>query len=548
MTGMTRFLGKAVRRVGRGRLTVGMVAFLILSFSTASFAMTPTVTVEQGTLSGVAADSVAAFLGVRYGQPPVGDLRWRPPQPVPAGNQQIDASQFGSNCAQGTTPWGTPSTSEDCLFLNVYVPEAALSSKLPVMVWIHGGGFSAGQGSAYDPTPLVKENVIVVTVNYRLGALGLFAHPAIDSEDHLLANYALMDQQLAFRWVKSNIAAFGGDTDNVTIFGESAGGDSVIAHLASPLAAGLFDKVIIHSGGTHYISLNDSETVGIALAATVGCDQGTDQQIAECLRNVPASQLVTNEATPIAAIVDGKLLPVSPVVAFADGAFNRVPVINGTNHDEGRIVVALFYDLATGPIQAGDYQSALGFFGSILPGTGWTTSEIPAIMQEYPLGEYSSPDLATAQVYTDGAFACPALDVDKMLSRYVTVWAYQFSDLNAPVIVAPPASFPYGATHFSELQFLFNMTALTLPDTPTLSRDEQGLSIRMIHYWTAFATLGDPNGVKPVPYWRPFNHNTGKPMQSLETPRPRAKLDFSDDHKCDFWHALNDESMQNPGR
>jgi para-nitrobenzyl esterase len=512
----------------------------------ASFAAAPTVKVEQGTLLGTGTDSVAAFLGVRYAQPPVGDLRWHPPQPVAAGNQQIDASKFGSNCAQGTSPWGTPSTSEDCLFLNVYAPQTAASAsaqqtgKLPVMIWLHGGGFSFGQGSAYDPTPLVNENVIVATINYRLGAFGLFAHPALDTEDHLLANYALMDQQLAFKWVKDNIAAFGGDPDNVTIFGESAGGDAVIAHLASPLAAGLFHQAIIHSGGTHYISLQESETVGLTLAAKVGCDQGTNQQITACLRGVPASQLVENEATPIAAIVDGQLLPLSPAAAFAKGAFNRVSIINGTNRDEGRIVVALNYDLAaTGPLQPSDYQSALAVFGAFLPGTGYPTSDIPAIVQEYPLSNYPSTDLATAQVFTDGALACPALDVDKELSRYVPVWAYEFNDQNAPVIVAPPASFPYGATHFSELQFLFNMTALTLPGTPDLSQAQRDLSARMIRYWTAFATSGDPNSVKPVPYWRPFNHFRGKPMQALETPRPIAEFDFFEDHKCDFWRALN---------
>jgi para-nitrobenzyl esterase len=531
----------------------GVVGLLAFCFSAAASVAAPTATVEQGTLSGVASDNITAFLGVRYAQPPVGELRWRPPQPVSPGNQQVDASKFGSNCAQGTSPWGTPTTSEDCLFLNVYAPDAALSAqtvgqRLPVMVWLHGGGFSFGQGSAYDPAPLVKENVIVVTINYRLGALGLFAHPALDSEDHLLANYALMDQQLAFKWVRKNIAAFGGDPDNVTIFGESAGGDAVIAHLASPLAAGLFHQVIIHSGGTHYISLKDSETVGVALAAKVGCDQGTDQQqIAACLRAVPASQIVANEATPIAAIVEGKMLPVSPAEAFAKGAFNRVPVINGTNRDEGRIVVALNYDLVTGvgALTPNGYQSALAFLGPFLPGTGWTSSDIPVITQTYPIGKYPSTDLATAQVFTDGALACPALEVDRELSRYVPVFAYEFSDVNAPVIVVPlesQKSFPYGATHFSELQFLFNMSALTVPGTPPLSQAEQDLSARMIRYWTAFASVSDPNGVKPVPHWRRFNQFAGKPMQSLDTPRPRAELDFSDDHQCDFWHALNEGS------
>ena len=533
------------------RIVACAITCFALGLAAAPFAAAQKVTVEQGTLSGVAVDGVAEFRGVRYAQPPVGDLRWRPPLPVAAGHQQIDASKFGSDCPQGTSPWGKPSTTEDCLFLNVYVPERTgrapeHEGRLPVMIWLHGGGFSFGNGSAYDSTPLAKGgNVIVVTINYRLGALGLFAHPALDSEDHLLANYALMDQQLAFKWVKHNIAAFGGDPDNVTIFGESAGGDAVIAHLASPRAHGLFQQAIIHSGGTHYISLKESEAVGLTLAGKIGCDKGSDQEIAACLRAAPVSDLIANEATPIAAIVEGKLLPLSPADAFAQGKFNRVPIINGTNHDEGRIVIALTYDLATGPLQPSDYQSALQFLGPFLPGTGWANSDIPTITKRYPLGQYPSTDLATAQAFTDGALACPALEVDRELSRFVPVWAYEFSDVNAPVIVVPLESqktFPYGATHFSELQFLFNMSALTVPGTPALSPAEQELSTRMIRYWTAFATHGDPNSVEHVPHWRRFSQFTAKPMQSLDTPRPRAELDFAKDHQCEFWHALGQGS------
>jgi para-nitrobenzyl esterase len=550
MTATTEAVGRPDCGRGRRLAILGLLSLLLPALSDPANAGSPTVAIDQGTLTGVDTEGVEVFRGVRYALPPVGDLRWRPPQPVASSQQQADATQFGSDCAQGTSPWGQPSTAEDCLFLNVWVPagsgDAGPSDKLPVMVWLHGGGFSFGNGSAYDSAALVKDgNVIVVTINYRLGAFGLFAHPALDSEDHLLANYALMDQQLAFKWVKRNIAAFGGDPDNVTIFGESAGGDAVIAHLASPLAAGLFHQAIIHSGGTHYISLEESEAVGVTLASKLGCDQGTDEDIAACLRAAPVSQIVANESTPIAAIVEGTMLPVSPAVAFTTGAFNRVPIINGTNHDEGRIVIALNYDLATGPLQPSDYQSALQFLGPFLPGTGWANSDIPTITREYRLGQYPSTDLATAQAFTDGALACPALEVDKDLSRYVPVWTYEFNDVNAPVIVVPLVSqmtFPYGATHFSELQFLFNMSALTVPGTAALSQAEQALSTRMIRYWTAFATHGDPNSVKPVPYWRRFNHFEGKPMQSLETPRPRAELDFSNDHQCRFWHDLGEGS------
>ena len=205
----TDVIGRVQHLLGWSRAMLCLVVLLALGFSTVSFAAVPTITLEQGTLSGVEIGEVTAFLGVRYAMAPVGDLRWRPPQPVGRSSQPVDASKFGNNCPQGTSPWGTPSSTEDCLFLNIYLPQGKVAShrgdqagKLPVMVWLHGGGFSSGQGSAYDPTPLVRENVVVVTINYRLGALGLFAHPALDTENHLLANYALMDQQLAFNWVK----------------------------------------------------------------------------------------------------------------------------------------------------------------------------------------------------------------------------------------------------------------------------------------------------------------------------------------------------------
>jgi para-nitrobenzyl esterase len=507
------------------------------------------VTISQGTLTGVAAGGVNAFLGVRYAMPPIGELRWRPPLPVAPSDQQISATHFGSNCPQGTSPWGKPSTAEDCLFLNIYAPAASTSlswergGALPVMIWLHGGGFTAGDGGAYGPARLVHDgNVIVVTINYRLGALGLFAHPALDTEHHLLGNYALMDQQLAFKWVRQNIAAFGGNPNNVTVFGESAGGIAIYAHLASPLASGLFQQAIIESGAPDYITLQQAEASGTTLANKVGCDKGTAAQIAACLRLAPVSQLLANQATPTGAIVDGQLLPQPPSIALANGQFNRVPLINGTNHDEGRLIAAFFFDLAGGPLQASGYQQALETIGQFLPGTGYPNTDIPAIMKEYPLSGYPSPDLAAAAVITDGTIACPAYEMDKLLSRYVQVWAYEFRDENAPEIVAPPVSFPYGASHFSELQYLFNMSKLALPGAPTLSPDQERLSATMIRYWTAFAGYADPNSAGDVPYWQDFNAVLRNPIQALNEPHPTAETSFSSEHKCDFWRALRARS------
>jgi para-nitrobenzyl esterase len=502
------------------------------------------VQVEQGTLTGLEAGGVDEFLGVRYAQPPVGALRWQPPVPVPASHAAVKATEIGANCAQNPSPWGTPSTAEDCLFLNVYVPASAqhrhgFGQALPVMLWIHGGGFIAGQGSVYDPSPLVKRgDVIVVTINHRLGALGLLAHPALDREHHLIANYALMDQEMALKWVSQNIRAFGGDPRNVTLFGESSGGIAIYSHLASPLSSGLFQKAIIESGAPDYITLDVAEATGLTLAQKVGCTTGTPQQIAACLRQVPVSALLANQSIPTGAIIDGRLLPEPPATAIAEGRFNHVALINGTNHYEGRLIAAFLFDLSGAPLQASGYASALGIISNFLPGTGYPLSAIPAIMQAYPLTAYPSPDLAAAAVITDGTIVCPAYEMDKLFSRSVPLWAYQLTDDNAPEIVAPPVSFPYGATHFSELQYLFDMAALTLPGTPPLSPAQERLSGDMIGYWTAFARASDPNFSSGAAYWRNFEHRAEGPMQALTTPSPQAETDFASMHKCAFWRAL----------
>lgn len=516
---------------------------LSMPLQDAGAAAGPTAQTEQGVLSGFQSAGVDEFLGVRYALPPTGALRWQPPVPVPAGAATIQATQFGSNCAQNSSPWGTPSTAEDCLFLNVYSPAGAHHARgpsrpLPVMVWIHGGGFIAGQGSAYDPAPLVNQGVVVVTINHRLGALGLFAHPALDGEHHLIANYALMDQQLALKWVQRNIAAFGGDARNVTLFGESSGGIAIYAHLVSPLSSHLFQKAIIESGAPDYITLPVAEASGVTLAQQVGCASGTARQIAACLRQTPVSALLAHQATPTGGIVDGQLLPQPPAQAIASEQYNHVPLINGTNHYEGRLIAAFLFDLSGAPLQASGYAAALGTISNFLPGTGYPLSAIPAIMQQYALSKYPSPDLAAAAVITDGTIACPAYEEDKVFARSVPIWSYEFRDDKAPEIVAPPVSFPYEATHFSELQYLFDMSALTLPGSAALSPAQHRLSADMIGYWTAFATDSDPNGSAGAPYWRNFDRGAKGPIQALDTPRPHAETEFAAAHQCAFWKEL----------
>jgi para-nitrobenzyl esterase len=301
---------------------VTVVAFHASLVSTAD--ASPAIVNKSGPLKGIQTPTTNEYLGIPYAVPPVGNLRWTPPQPFGKWHGVFQATQFGNFCTKPES--GSTFGSEDCLPLIVNTTREQNNQNkhhgLPVMVWIHGGSLVTGGGGFYDPTRMVEQGgVIVVTINYRLGLLGFFAHKAIDEECHLKGNYGLMDQQLALRWVKRNIGAFGGDSKRVTIFGESAGGQSVYSDLASPTAAGLFQRAISESGS--YIQFQDywapisivplaqAETIGTSLvpsgtelANSVGCTS----QTAQCLRDVPASTLVLAEPAIIYPFVDGKIL------------------------------------------------------------------------------------------------------------------------------------------------------------------------------------------------------------------------------------------------
>jgi len=275
---------------------------------------------ERGPVRGIMTPTLRKFLGIPYAAAPVGRLRWRPPKDHVRWSTPFDATRFGNHCPQVASFFGTASITEDCLFLNIFAPkeEAKAQTNLhrySVMVWIHGGVFTVGESDDYIPTKLVEQgDVIVVTINYRLGALGFLAHPALTAEspDHISGNYGIMDQQFALRWVQRNIAAFGGDPDNVTIFGESAGGRSVFLQVASPMVAGLFHRGIVESGayfGLTEPALADEEAHGENFAARIGCND----QSARCLRSKSVAEILPNwdifESSPN---VDGKVLPQSP--------------------------------------------------------------------------------------------------------------------------------------------------------------------------------------------------------------------------------------------
>lgn len=502
----------------------------------------PEITIPQGTLQGIEKDGLTLFQGVRYAQSPAGDKRWTPPVPVANFAGFVDATKPGPGCAQGPSPWGTPSTEEDCLFLNITVPGSVTDmgfwQNKPVLVFLHGGGFTGGSGDVYDAEALAGENdVIVVTINYRLGALGMFAHPAIDGENHLIANYGMLDQQQALRWVKANIASFGGNPQNVTLFGESAGSIAIYAHLVSPTSNDLFQKVIIQSGAPSHISLKTAEANGAALAEKIGCPKDASADAAACLRAAPVDALIANQAIPLGIIEDGEILPGNVMDLAASGDFHHIPIMNGTNRDEGNLFAAFIWDLSGAPLAAEKIDDGVAIGAVFIPEVGYTEAYFPLVKAAYDVSKFDAPGLAAAQIMTDGVVACPANEISKLMAQYAPVFAYEMADVNARSIVAPPVSFPYRAGHFSELQYLFNLDSITLADTPAMTDDQVNLGRQMRAYWAAFARNGNPNAAG-LPQWTALNPANGNPVQSLNTPQSRPVTDFRARHQCDFWAGV----------
>ncbi|MET9088010.1 carboxylesterase family protein [Streptomyces sp. NPDC004237] len=481
----------------------------------------------NGAVRGLVKGEVDEFLGVPYAAPPVGALRWQPPRSAARWPGVRDATRFAPDCAQSAGIFGQASTSEDCLYLNVYTPShQQAGAHSPVMVWIHGGQLTGGAGSFYDPTALVADGVTVVTVNYRLGALGFLAHQALADAHGQSGDYGLMDQQAALRWVQRNIAGFGGNPHNVTVFGQSAGGVSALAQAASPQAKGLFQRVIAQSG-TYSLTqptLAAAEASGKTFADKVGCAD----QTAACLRNVPVSTLLANQTDGYyLPNINSEVLPQSLGTAFATGHFNRVPVINGTNHDEWRLSVAAG-ELAGYPVTADNYQPMIS---STL---GISAAQAEAVATEYPLTAYPSPALALSAVGTDAKFACTALTLDRSASRFVRTYAYEFNDQSAPENFLPPAGFPYGAAHGSELQYLMGLPHAAFPGT--LSAQQQYLAAVMKTYWTNFAKHGVP-AASGTSSWPHFSGHAQK-MRSLVPSVSHTESDFAHTHNCGFWTAL----------
>jgi para-nitrobenzyl esterase len=315
-----------------------LAAVLSISPSSGLATNQPTVTTSEGPVMGFHRDGVTQFRGIPYAAPPVGPLRWRPPQPHAKWTGILDAVNFGDTCVQNQPGlFARPSLTEDCLYLNIYTRDAfqTKAERRPVMVWFHGGGLTAGESDDYDGTKLSKQgDTVVVTVNFRGGYLGYFALSALDAEGHAFGNYGLMDQQFALRWIQRNIMRFGGDPRRVTIFGQSGGATAVMTNLVSPLSAGLFQQ-LINESGTHItaVPLAQAEARGQSLAAKAGC--GTADDVMKCMRALTPLQILSLGAPPASYfVIDGKLITGDAFEQFRTGKFNHVPIMTGLVEDE----------------------------------------------------------------------------------------------------------------------------------------------------------------------------------------------------------------------
>lgn len=459
---------------------------LILTVGSAS--AEPRVSIASGVVESAARDGLTSFLGIPYAAPPLGPLRWKPPAPAPRWKGVRSARLVGPACPQpergdGLGGGRADLQSEDCLTLNVWAPQGG--ERLPVMVWIHGGAHRIGSGgfAIYDGAALARQGVVVVTLNYRLGALGYFAHPSLTREapaSEPLGNYGMMDQVAALEWVHGNIARFGGDPGAVTVFGQSAGGASILYLLASHRAEGLFHRAIVQSGGGFQSadSLGQRETAGVRAASALGLRENAS---AAELRAIPAEQWVDALGSlamraPTGPFVDGRLVQEPPMRAFAERRVHDVPLLIGFNDNEASVMGALGIRGDALPVILGDrYEAFRALYGSIAD----------AEFQRRALG--------------DLFFGAPALWIALKTADGAPTFLYHFT-----YVPERRRGASQGAGHGGEIPFVFQTwDRLPIP-ADFLSGEDRSVSALVSSCWTSFARGGAPT-CAPAPTWPQFD-------------------------------------------
>jgi para-nitrobenzyl esterase len=504
------------------------------------------VALADGTVQGDMAGKSRRFLKIPFAKPPVGDLRWKAPTAPAPWKGVRHETEFSQPCAQLMSAGSPETKNEDCLYLNVWSPSPA-PKKAPVMVWIHGGGNFAG--STFDHVPTTQKlwfngeffaenhGIVVVTLNYRLGPLGFFSHPALADEHSALGNQGLLDQVAALKWVKANIEKFGGDPGKVTIFGESAGSADVCYHVASPLSRGLFHRAISQSGGctTGPMGGRGDQTVADSAAGmaeftkAMGCDGDADQL--KCLRAKSLDDILANsmQPNPMAAtsttakwrfgvVVDGEggFLPDHPRNLFDQGKIAKVPYILGSNNDEG----VLFVYMQTPPKDDAEYMTALQQrFGA----------DADKIIAQYPVSKFDGDyQAALARVVGDSGLVCGTHDsARRAVKAGLPVFMYNF---NVPWAVAPTL---LHVSHAAEISHVFGDPYLAMPDA-----DSQAVANGMNAYWANFATTGDPNAAGMPATWPKFEPDADDHDKRLQLDTGWENVDDFRREDCAMWRTL----------
>jgi para-nitrobenzyl esterase len=476
--------------IGRRRIICGLAMAAVLATGQAPAADAPAadksvanknvVNVDTGAIQGAPDGDAVAFKNIPYAAPPVGDRRWRSPAPAEAWTGVRDATRYGNDCLQNRLPFDTTASSqpmsEDCLYLNVWMPGAAAAPKLPVLVWIHGGGFVSGSGTAevMDGGKLTKQGVVLVTFNYRLGRFGFFAHPALSAEspDAAVGNYAFMDQIAALQWVKRNIAAFGGDPGNVTVFGQSAGAESINYLMLAPQAKGLFQKAIVMSGGgrTPWPKLRENtadakaaETVGLAFAKAAKAGEGVAGLRALSATKVLGgiSMLDHEPDTFSGPMIDGRLVGEGVAAGFAAGHQARIPYLIGTTSNELGFLPSMFMKPVTTPL---------------IDKLGNDASDVQAA--------YGSEDAYEARLANDFIFVEPARFLATSAAAAQPVFLYRFS-----YVSDAKRKDQDGGVHASDIPYVFGNLEAT---GDKVSDGDRRMSQFMQDYFLSFARGGVP--------------------------------------------------------
>ncbi len=449
------------------------------------------VKVDGGLLQGTVDDGLTVYRGIPFAAPPVGDLRWKAPQPLKPWNGVLLADTFAPAPIQGSRTG--PNMSEDCLYLNVWTPAKSANEKLPVLVWIHGGAFSMGS-SACSGGHLAKKGVVVVSIGYRVGELGFLVHPELSAESpkHVSGNYGLLDQIAGLKWIQKNIASFGGDPKKVTIFGESAGGIAVSMLCASPLTKGLIHGAISQSGGSfgpprrtrtfpgeNMKRLEDAERDGLAYQEKLGVSS-----LAE-MRKLSPEKIVSRGFDTSWPVIDGWVIPDDQYKLYTSGKYNDIPVLVGYNSDEG-----LFFGP---PSTAGQYIA--GVKDRYGPVAG-------KLIAAYPAGDGTGmPPKSTRDLMRDSVFGWHTWSWARLQSKTGKSKAYLYYFDQHPDYPEDSPEAGHGSPHGQDVAYVFKDLN---PSDPRTTKSDLRISEAMATYWTNFAKHGDPNG-KGVPQWPVFS-------------------------------------------